>query len=404
MKQLFFVLLTITCCIIGYPQNSANESFNLLNPADQEMLTNAIGLVDGGMSEAAMADFDFLAKKYPDNYIVQYERLYNLYTLGRFKEVVKGGKRLLKHKHAAENVFQMVGNAYDITGDRKKAAKTYLKGLELFPKSGSLYLELGNLSVSDKDYNKALEYYNLGIVVQPDFASNYYRAAQLYLSSTDGKVWGLVYAEAAFLLAPSNESRHNDIANMITKCLKENIHLSEADGKQKLSVTLSPARNVKIAPKTKQVYMAFPGIYEGAILKPLIQLAVTHTIFTGNLAQLTEIRKGAVEAYYTATDNVYGNSMYLLEFQKKIIDAGHWEAYNYYLFMPAFPEEFTEWYDTHSDSFEAFATWYNNAPFTLGDDQSVSCLIISNDHTAVDLTTWLSIASKLSVDSEISGQ
>ncbi len=400
MRRIFFVLLSIACCFAGYTQSSADESFNLLNPADQEILTNAIGMVDGGMSEAAMADFDFLAKKYPDNYIVQYERLYNLYTLGQFKEVVKDGKRLLKHKHAAENVFQMVGNAYDITGDRKKAAKTYLKGLELFPKSGSLYLELGNVSVSDKDYNKAIEYYNKGIVVQPNFASNYYRAAQLYLSSKEGKVWGLVYAEAAFLLAPSNESRHDDIANMITKCLKDNIRVSDANGKQTLSVTLSPSNNVRIDKDTKQVYMAFPSIYESAILQPLMKLALTHTTFTGDLAQLAEIRKGAVEAYYAATDNLYGDAMYLLEFQKKVIDAGHWEAYNYYLFMPAFIEEFTEWYDAHSDDFAAFAEWYNNAPFTLGDGRSVSCLLISNDHTAVDLQNWLSTAAKLSADKE----
>ncbi|MDE7154114.1 MAG: hypothetical protein K2O00_06695 [Muribaculaceae bacterium] len=399
MKQWISGILFLMCGILAFAQTT-EEDFKALSPEDQELLSKTVKLVDDGLSDAVMPDFDYLVKKYPDNYLVRYERAYNLYMLGRYADVIKEGKFLLKQKSANERTFQLIGNAYDLNGNRKMAAKTYREGIKKFPESGSLYLELGTVSLLDGDYNKALEYYNQGILVQPDFASNYFRAANLYFASENGKVWGLVYAETAILLAPSDEKRHEQMAGLIAACLKENIKLSYGD-KPTVSVNLVSARDMKVDEKMKNVYLDFPGIYEGAIGQPLMKMFKEKVPFTGSLSQLIELRKGLVETYFAVTDNLYGNSMYLLEFQKKIIDAGHWEAYNYFLFMLNFPEEFSEWYSADSAPFDAFIEWYNKDPYRLGDGKSVDPMQIFKNYTPVGLAKSLRIQSQLLIDAKL---
>lgn len=404
MQRLLSIILLLICVMTGYAQSATDDDFGELSAEDQRLLVKAIGMVDEGMSEAVTSDFDYLVGKYPKNYIVRYERAYNLYILQRYDEVVKDQKFLLNHKLANERTYQLVGNAYDFTGKPKKAEKVYHDGLKRFPQSGSLNMEIGNLYYLDKDYDKATEYYNLGIVAEPNFASNYYRAAMLYLCSGVAKVWGLVYAESAILLAPSNESRHRELAETMVECLKESITMSFGDS-SRLSVKLVPTRAMNIDDKSKTVFLDFQGIYEAAIMQPLTIMQIRKIPFTCTIPQLIEIRRGAVENYYSATGNIYGSSMYLLEFQKKVIDAGHWDAYNYFLFMPSHLEEFGEWYESHNDELNAFIDWYNSDPFTLGDGRSVDLLQIYDHYRPVTLPEALHIqanllADKISTDTE----
>lgn len=392
MKQWIFGVLLIFCGMLGYAQTTSGDDFSELKPEDQELLRKTVEMVDNGMCEAVAPDFDYLVKEYPENYLVHYERMYNLYSLSRFDEVVKEADFILNHKYTSEAAFQMIGNAYDYLGKRKEAEKIYNEGLERFPNSGSLYLELGMLSNLDGELLEALDYYNKGILVQPNFASNYYRAAPIYFMSENAKVWGLVYAETAILLAPSNETRHAEMAQLIVYNLKECI---KPEGKDKrLSAELVPERKVIINEK-QEAFMELPGVYEGAMDGALKELSLGDTPFTCSIEQLIKIRKGLVENYFSVTNDLYGNSMYLFEFYKNLIDAGHWDAYNYFLFESTAPEEYAAWYDTHEEDMTAFIDWYNRTPFSLGDGRSVDPMQLFNSYRTLNMLEWLQIQAGL---------
>lgn len=397
MKQCFFCVVMLLWVACGYAQSMEMDDYNALSQEDRELLTKATEMVDMGLTEAVIPDFDYLAKKYPDNYLVQYERLYNLYLLGRYDEVIKEEKKLRSLKNSDVLMYLILGNSYDNTGNSKKAEEIYREGLRYYPDSGQLLMEIGTLYLQEGDYNTALEYYNHGIVAQPNFASNYYRAAPLYMASENDKVWGLVYAESAILLDTANDDRHEEMSQMIANCLKENIHFSY-EGEHALSVSLVSHRNMSVNQDNNVVYLSFPGIYEGAICQPLNSMLTEDIPFTGNLQQLIFIRKGLVDTYFSVTNNLYGNSMYLLEFQKQVIEAGHWDAYNYYLFMPAFPEEFHEWYASNSDKFEAFVNWYNTSPYQLGEGRSVDPEQIYNSYRPINMIESIIIQGKLLSD------
>ena len=386
--------LLVICALLGSGSAMAQLDLDELSPEDQNLLAISVQSIDEGLSEAVVADFDYLAQKYPKNYIVQYERLYTMYLLGRYDELIKKRKFMLNHKYTNAATYQIIGNAYDMAGNSKEAAKVYNQGLKKYPESGSLYLEFGTLCRKDEDYEKALIYYNKGIVADPNFASNYYRASDLLISSEKGKVWGLVYAESAILLAPSDESRHEDLAKMIIFCLKNSITTNYEDSIV-VSVKLTPTRGMTADKAMQNVYIEFPGIYEGALCKPLTKLAVEKTPFVGDIPQLIELRKGLVENYFSITDDLYGNSMYLLEFQKRIIDAGHWDAYNYFLFSPCYPEEFEKWFETHDKELEKFVNWFNNTGYRLGDGRSVDYIQIFNSYRPLNIIESLMIQSEL---------
>lgn len=362
-------IILLLCSLAGYAKVSGADSAPI-SSQDKELLEKAVAMVDEGQSLAALMDFELLAAKYPGDYVVQYERLYCLYQLQRFDDVIKYRKTVLDNKDASDISYQIIGNAYDCTGNRKLAIKTYKDGLKRFPKSGLLNLELGNVALLEEDYDTALKYYNSGIIAQPDFASSYYRAASLYLMSKNMKVWGLVYGESAILLAPKAADRRKDMAQMIVDCLKKSINLSY-EGEGMLHVSLVPSGATALSVIDNKAYQTFPGIYEIAIAKQLIETYSKKEEFTCDIPQLISIRKGLVEIYFSDFHNLYGDSMYLLEFQKQVIDAGHWEAYNYYIFGPHFPEEYGTYISTHRREFEAFAKWYNKSPYSLGDGRSV---------------------------------
>ena len=402
MKQwILSLLLLLLGCSGAYAQTNSDKDFQALSPEDQEMLSNAVELVDAGMAEAALPDFEYLTKKYPKNFLVTYENLYVLSVLGRYDQVVKSGKKLLKHKQANDMTFQMIGNAYDMIGDPKQAIKTYEEGLKRYPNSGILYLEVGNVFLMHDQPETAIKYYNRGIVVQPNFASNYYRGAQFYLGTEEDKVWGMIYAETEILLAPSNKIRHKEMAAGIVECLRNNIETSIEGEKKIVSVTFAKTRGMTVYGKM-QVRLELPGIYEGAAMFPVSQMLSDSILFTGTLPQLIDVRKGVLEAYFSLDESgLYGNSMYLFDFQKKVIDAGHWEAYNYYLFKPVFEAEFDEWLENNEEAFDAFVDWYNEAPFRLGDGRSVNPLQIYDSYQPMDFLKALQIQAKLATGSDI---
>ncbi len=185
MKPYLSIIFFIIFGLITNAQKTSDNDFDKLSADDQQKLIKMINLVDEGLATMVIEDFDNLVNKYPDNYGLKYERAFALYKLERYSDIAKDARTMLQHSNASERAFQLVGNAYDMNGDRAMAEKTYLEGLNHFPNSGALYLELGNIYLNDGQYNKALEFYNKGILAQPDFASNYYRASKLYMASDD---------------------------------------------------------------------------------------------------------------------------------------------------------------------------------------------------------------------------
>ena len=329
-------------------------------------------------------------KEYPESYVVHYERMCALYRLQRYDETVKAAKVLIKQKNATGAVYQVYGNALDDAGKKDEAIKIYNEGVKLFPETGILYLELGVINLRENNYVGAITEFEKGIVADPGFASNYYRAAQiLFASGGNNKVWALVYGESAALLALTNQNRMKEMAGDIRDLWKESV---EVVG-DSVKVSLMKNKEFKISINGDNAQLAFPNVFEGCASLAVLQNEGMMNPFTASLEQLITLRRGLVENYYKVTDNLFGNSMYLLPYLKSILDAGHWEAYNYFLFGSVFPEELNKWIDDNEEKLYAFAAWYNEHPYVLDATHTVSDLQVDRDHRKIDLIEAIRITS-----------
>lgn len=393
MKKLSLIIATILYCVTSF---TADAKLGL-SENDSIALDNAVKLVDIGMPENALPQLEEIAKRNPDNYIARYEHMYALMLLKRYDDVVKIGKKLIKMKDASDLAFQMTGLALGDLGKYDEACKMYLKGLERFPDSGILYLELGNANAEQKKYEEALAYYNDGILVAPMFSSNYFRAAHILNYSSAAKVWGLVYAETEIILAPGKKDRTEIMSKQIRDCFLNCVKLDTVSPDSvSVKISLTPKREIIVdKDNNKRTYLGFPGIYEGCMVNYATELLASRQPFTASLRQLIDLRRSVVETYFSVTDNLYGNSMYLLPYQKSIIDAGHWDAYNIFLFYTVFPQEASQWLKDNGDRFDAFINWTQEHPFILDESHTVGMKTIYRDSRPLDMLGALKISAGL---------
>ncbi|MFH2095531.1 MAG: tetratricopeptide repeat protein, partial [Bacteroidota bacterium] len=177
---------------------SLNVLTGLFAQSDQDKAYSlgleAIQLMDKGEIDESIKLLKKAQKLDPERSDYPYELALAYYMKADYKTAAKILEKIRTYNDISDRLFQLLGNSYDIMGETDKAFDAYNAGLEIFPNSGCIYLEIGNVYWNRKEYGKALPYYEKGIEVQPEFPSNYYRAARLYCSSTE-EVWGMIYGE-----------------------------------------------------------------------------------------------------------------------------------------------------------------------------------------------------------------
>ncbi len=373
-RTTFYHVLIILFALACAQQARAQRSIDLMNDQDRVLLDSAVNLMDNGKAKDAIKIFDKLRKNYKDNYILEYERLYAFYLAGDYKRIVKEGPKLYDNPEIEPQCYQLVGNAQDVLGDAEAAMKTYDEGLKLFPNSGYLYLEKGNIHMLHKRYSEAAECYTRGVEVQPDFASNYYRLARLYAGTTE-PLWAIIYGEVVCNLVPGTE-RCAEMGKLIYDLFNENVTV---EGEDKIHVTMTKDNVIHMTSDSSIVRVPFPMVYEMGLLKSPALLEVTKTKKL-TVAQIAELRQEALAHIDTVTPGYFNLS--LLDFHRKLIKSGHWMAYNMWLMSPGDTEETSQWRDSEEGArqLQEFATWFARNRFVpTVDEPTVMTKVFKTD-------------------------
>lgn len=315
--------------------------------ANERKAYEAIELMDNGEYDKSLKLLEEARKLDPKNIVYPYEIAYANYLRGDYKTAIKTLRPLLKHPDVYDIVYQLLGNSYSMDGQRKKAIQTYEKGIKLFPNSGKLYLERGNMELLVKEYGKALSYYEKGIEADPAHPSNYYWASKIYCATTE-EVWGMIYGEI-FMNLERNTRRTAEISKLLFNIYKSEITFSDSSTivsfSQNASISLSSIADMKLPYGV--------GVYEPTLI--LSMLGVEEI----NLSTLNEIRSNFVDNYFKKEHNKkYPNVLF--DYQKQIKDAGHMEAYNYWILMMGDEEGFVAWQSANQEKWESFVEWFNS--------------------------------------------
>jgi tetratricopeptide (TPR) repeat protein len=301
--------------------------------------------------------FSCIAQKDKDtnNLDFTYELAWGHYCMQEYDKTIKLLTPLTSSKETYKNnsmsladVYQLLGNAYDEKGDRVKAGSVYNEGLSKYPKAGNLYLELGNLKYEDGDYQNALYYYEKGIEIDPKFASNYYRAALVFMKSTE-EVWGVMYGEIFMNLEKGSE-RSKDFSKQLYQTYFSCINLE----KGKASVDFN--NNIIVYSNSFERPNLFPTMFNKIMTE-----SCNGKRFL-DIKTLIQVRKDFINSFYNEEkdfDNI------LFQYQKKLISMGYFEAYNYWLFAYGNNEEAAKWINAHKGEWNNFNSWFQNNPFPI---------------------------------------
>lgn len=311
-----------------------------------EIGNKAVELMDKGEFKESIKLLEKAKKLDPDNIVYPYEIAYAHYIQKDYSESIKILKELVNKEDAIPHVFQLLGNSYDYIGDTTSAFKAYDKGLEKFPKSGMMYLEKGNVYWNQKAYLKALPFYEKGIELDPTFASNYYRAARVYCASNE-ELWGMIYGEI-FMNLERGTKRTAEISKLLFDTYKREIKFTSDTS---FSVSFSSNMVIDISDLKSLALPYGTAVYEPTLLFSIVDID-TITINT-----LDTIRTKFLYNYFENKHHKkYPNVLF--DYQKSVQEAGHLEAYNYWILMKGDDQESDKWIESNQEKWDEFINWF----------------------------------------------
>lgn len=338
MKKVIFSLLVL---VVNLNVCFAQKADSILN--------RAVYLIDKGEFVEAENVIKQSIAQGVDTLPLHYELAWIYYITKDYDNSIKVLEPLCDRADVTSDVYQLLGNAYDEKGLFNTAITSYNKGLKKFPNAGCLYLEKGNISYKSNRYEDAFFYYEKGIEMEPEYASNYYRASLLFFASTE-MVWGAMYGELFMNLEKHSEARRKEMSKTLYDCYFDQIKFigrkAEVDFDNPIIVySNSPER---------------PNLFPESFRSAMTKASNGHKFL--DLNTLVQIRKKFITEFYSVYsdfDNV------LFDYHKKLMQAGHFEAYNYWLFAYGANEQANKWIKQNQGKWNAFLQWIESNPIKI---------------------------------------
>lgn len=348
IKKILATSLILVCSL------TTNAKKSELSDFEKDEMRKGISYYENNQPDIAIDIYNNLLANNPKSYIINYELALAKVAKGEYEDALKATQKIEHNSDVEDKFFQLQGNIYDFMGNRKKAVASYDKGLKKFPKAGCLYMEKGNIMLMENDPNGAVGMYEKAIEVEPTYSSPYYRASALFLGSTE-PIWGLIYGEAFLLLEKGQ--RNIAIQNAMVKRMGQAFKVKN----DTLHVSLTQQNTINM--KGLNLIIPFEMLYEMAVLKsPATDNLKSEKRDSITISDFIEIRKEAAIAYEDWKDK-YPN--YLFEYQKRVINAGYFEAYTMDLFKDVYADEYKAYVanEENQKTMEAYKAWMAKCPF-----------------------------------------
>jgi tetratricopeptide (TPR) repeat protein len=316
-----------------------------------ELVKEAISEMDQGrFSEAEQLLYQ--AKDLdPQDIYIDYEIAFCKFLQEDYKAAVDAVKKVYEKPDASFQFYQLLGNSYDLWGKKSKAEKTYAQAMERFPGAAEIHLELGVKDVLEGKYDEAIAHWEQGIRVNPSYPSIYFKMSNLFAISSQA-FWSLLYGEHFILLEPSSERtamQSQLLYNMIWEML-------ETDDKGNYTLYVDPGMSVGNG--AGSLSMIYPLQFS------MVLVALMMEDKEQSLEKIYETRKSVLISWFEE-DNYVKYPMQLMEYQKSVLDAGHFQAYSYWIFGAGNPDEFDAWLSANRTEWDAFIEWFNQHPIEL---------------------------------------
>lgn len=280
-------------------------------------------------------------KMSPTNIEIAKDLAFDYYLQREYEKALQVIKPFLEEYKSDDQSFQIAGMIYKSMGQFKDADKLYKKALKVYPKSGPIYNDYGELLWLYQDYS-AIQQWEKGIKEDPSFANNYYNACKFYFLTKD-KTWSLIYGEI-FVNLDSYTSRAAEIKNILL------------DGYKKLFADIDVVGDTKGKNNFEIAFLTTMN-KQNSVVKNGI-----------NPETLTMIRTRFILDWSKDYANKF--PFFLFELQQQLLEKGLFPAYNQWIFGAAQNlSTYQNWIGAHSTEYAAFNKFQNEKVFKVPDGQ-----------------------------------
>ena len=328
-----------------------------------EYAKQGLDLVDKGKLDEALVVFQKGYALDSTNSDFQYEIAVIWYLKKEYSRTIEILEKVLNKPDVNDQYYQILGNAYDLSGQTGKARKTYASGLKRFPASGVLYLESGVLEYMHKNTPDAVKYWESGVVADPAFNSNYYWLARYY-ASTPEKVWAALYGEV-FIAMERNTERTQEISALLNQVYTSAIHWSKDPDSITVKFTLGIVQKPKSGEK-----LPFGQLFQECMKKAADSLSRAGTDSL-NYDALCKLR-GLFILYWFRGGYQANNPIVVFDWINKFPEPYYMECYHRWLFLKGNEKAFESWYYAQPETYGAFVKWFKKNPVLFNKDNYFS--------------------------------
>ena len=344
MRKTILTIILLGMLFPTFGQTNREKAIDLKNLA--------IELMDNGEIDESLKLLNQAQEFDPDYINIPYEIAFAYQLAKDYDKSIEVAKKLLKHPDVFDAVYQIIGNNYDMKGDKEKAIKYYDKGLKKFPNSGQLYLEKGIVIASQDKWFEALDVWEAGIVADPAHSSNYYYAT-LVFAQTQERIWAIYYGEI-FLNLESNTARSLEISKILYDSYKLCLPIENS----KWSLDFSYKATNIVLGSLRDLKFSFETVHNLAMEKGYKEVEPEFTI-----ENMIKIRKQFLSDWNENYADRYPNLIF--DYHNYLIRANMFESYFYWLLNNGSIDEFQKWRENSGESFENFIAWFKANPMTI---------------------------------------
>ncbi len=296
---------------------------------------------------------------------IHYEKALAYYQKKEFDSVIKILKPFIYRDDLTSQFYEILGASYDIKGFTENAEKIYDLGLKKYPNAANIYMQYGLHYIQLEEFVTALAMWEKGVEVDPMYENNYFMLSK-YNFHTGEYIWTILYGEI-FLNLSDKAGLLEDISKFIYRAYNSGCYNPIDSNNYETSFTKIKIKSKNLSERQDLPFeVAFDLVINKAVKGILPEQKEELTI-----DQLYKIRKNFIEIWYKEKwNNRFSNKLF--DLQKKLIQKGHFEAYNYWVFNAAKKFEANDWLKIHKEKLESMGNFMAKNPFKLNKANYIS--------------------------------
>ncbi|HQI69515.1 MAG TPA: hypothetical protein PLT47_02100 [Bacteroidales bacterium] len=345
-KKLCLLAVLVSVCSLSFAQQTTP-------PQALEFAKQGMSFFDQGRYGDAIVQYKKGRVLAPNNSLFSYEIALSYFSMKNYASCITTLDSVIQRSDINSQFFQLMGDAYDMSGKPDSAMAVYKKGMVRFPKAADLSMECGVLEYAKKNYKAAHTHWLEGLAKDPSYADNYYQLAKFYADSAS-HIPTLIYSEI-YLNLTRNTAQVAEINKMFCTLFGKCIHMS-VDSTVILDFSANTAGKTLVADSVNNFCDAVTHTFQ------LVGLSLKGKKVKAGIDAVVAVREAFIKTWFEQKYN-FRFRFSLFDYEKQVLDAGHYYSYNQWLLIKCNMFEFQRWFEENKKTYTDFVEWYKNHPF-----------------------------------------